>query len=349
MAKIPPEKLSSNIKKQLSAVYLISGDETLLVHEACESIRKTARKQGFAQHEVHHVEGNFNWDNFLMGANEMSLFSDKKVIEVRIKNGKPGDAGGKALKAYCGNIPDDTILILVLPKIDKRSENTAWYKAVASAGDTITIWPINTQQLPRWIETRMHAAGLSAEPQAIDVLCAKIEGNLLAAVQEIEKLKLLSDSKFIDAATMAAAVTDSARYNVFDLIDKALAGDSRAAVDCLSGLRAEGNSAPVILWALVNQVRTLTQIMELTQAGRSFDAAAQHAKVWKNKMTLVRRASQRTSLSDLHWLLRKCALADRVIKGINKGDAWNELLDITLGLTGVNALSKRSKKLALNI
>lgn len=347
MAKLVAEKLSSSVNKQLSAVYLVSGDETLLVHEACDTIRKAARTQGFTQHEVHHVEGSFNWDNLLMSANAMSLFAEKKIIEVRIKNGKPGDAGGKALKAYCAAPPEDTLLLIVLPKLDRRSESTAWYKAVAAAGDTLTIWPVSAQQLPRWIETRLHQAGLSAEPQAIDILCAKIEGNLLAAVQEIEKLKLLSDTKIIDAATMAAAVTDSARYNVFDLTDKALTGDARAAVECLSGLRAEGNAAPVILWALTNQVRTLAQILELTNAGRSFDHAAQQAKVWKNKMTLVRRAAQRQSLNDLHRLLRKCALADRLVKGVNKGDEWNELLDITLGLCGVEALSKRSQKIAI--
>lgn len=348
MAKLAPEKLSASLNKQLKPVYLISGDETLLVNEASEAIRKHARQDGYSQHEIHHVEGSFNWDNLLMSANAMSLFAEKKIIEVRIKNGKPGDAGGKALKAYCERVPDDTLLILVLPKIDKRSESTAWYKAVANVGDTITIWPVGIKQLPRWVETRLHAAGLSAEPQAIDILCAKVEGNLLAAVQEIEKLKLLGDNKVIDAAAMAAAVTDSARYNVFDLVDKAMSGDSRAAVECLAGLKAEGNSAPVILWALVNQARTLAQVLELMQSGRTFDSAAQQAKVWKNKITMVRRASQRCNLNDLHWLLRKCAHADRIIKGIDKGDEWNELMDISLNLSGVNALSKRSQKVALS-
>lgn len=348
MAKLAPEKLTASLQKQLKPVYLVSGDETLLVHEACEAIRLHARQQGFTQHELHHVEGNFNWDNLLMSVNALSLFAEKKLIEVRIKNGKPGDAGGKALKSYCSQAPDDTILLVVLPKIDKRSESSAWYKSIAAIGDTITIWPVNAQQLPRWIETRLLAAGLRAEPEAIDVLCAKVEGNLLAAVQEIEKLKLVSEDSYIDLATMASAVTDSARYNVFDLVDKAMSGDARAAVDCLSGLKAEGNSAPVVLWALVNQIRSLTQIMELVQAGRSFDAAAQQAKVWKNKVAMVRRAIQRCRLSDLHWLMRKCAHTDRIIKGIDKGDEWNELLDISLALSGVNALSKRSQKVALS-
>lgn len=347
MAKLNPDQLTNALKKSLRSVYLISGDETLIVQESCEQIRKTARAQGFSQHEIQHVETNYSWDSLLMSANALSLFADKKVIELRIRNGKPGDAGGKALRAYCENLPEDTILMIVLPKIDRRVENSVWYKTVAAAGDTVTVWPISAQQLPRWIDKRMNAAGLRADAEAIDVLCAKIEGNLLAAVQEIEKLKLISDDKIIDAPTMASAVMDSARYNVFDLIDKALAGESRSAVECLSGLRAEGNSSPVILWALVNQIRTLMQIRELTDSGRSFDAAASQAKVWKNKLQIMRRASSRVNLSQLQWLLRKCAHTDRVIKGMQLGDAWNELLDITLGLSGVEALNKRSQKMAL--
>jgi len=347
VAKLNADKLDTALNKNLAPVYMVSGDETLLVSEAVAAIRKTARHQGFDQHEIHHVETNFNWDNLLMGVNALSLFAERKILEVRIRNGKPGDAGGKALTQYCQKLPEDTLLIIVMPKLDRRVESSKWHKAVSSVADVITVWPVNTQQLPRWIDQRLKTAGLSADRDAIDILCAKVEGNLLAAVQEIEKLKLLSDSKRINATTMATVVMDSARYNVFDLVDKALSGDSRAAATCLSGLRAEGNSAPVILWALVNQVRTLCQVKELTDAGRTFETAANQARVWKNKIALVRLAFQRLSRNQLHWLLRKCAMADRIIKGAQKGDEWNELLDITLEISGVQALSKRSQKISL--
>ncbi len=347
MAKLSAEQLAVHVKKKLAPVYLISGDETLLVSEAVDQVRAAARKQGFDQHEIHHAEGNFNWDNLLMSANALSLFSEKKILELRIRNGKPGDTGSKALIEYCQSPSADNLLILVLPKIEKRVENSKWHKAVSQVGDTVTIWPVNINQLPRWIEQRMKSAGLRTEPEAISILCAKVEGNLLAAVQEIEKLRLLCDSDFVDLTTMTSVVMDSARYNVFDLIDKAMNGDARAAVACLSGLRAEGNSAAVILWALANQARTLAQIKEMIDAGRSFDTAAGQAKVWKNKFALVRRAVQRLTLGQLQWQLRKCALTDRIIKGAATGDEWNELLDITLCLAGVDSLSKRSQKIAV--
>lgn len=347
MAKLNADTLPSAIKQAFKPVYLISGDETLLVQESCMRIRAQARELGFTQHEIHHAEAQFNWDNLMMSANALSLFAEKKILEVRIPNGKPGDKGSKALKAYCDSVPEDTLLLLVLPKIDKRSESSAWYKAVAAAGDTVTIWPVGAQQLPRWIEQRLCKSGLNADPDAIAILCAKVEGNLLAAVQEIEKLKLICDSNIIDANTMASAVMDSSRYNVFDLIDKALAGDARAAVSCLSGLRSEGTSAPVLLWALANQLRTLLQVKALTDTGRSFENAANQSKVWKNKQTLVKRSHQRISTAQLLQILRKCALADKIIKGVALGDEWNELLDITLRLSGVEALNKRSQKLSV--
>ncbi len=349
MTKLNSDKLSSSLKQSFKPVYLVSGDETLLVHESCLLIRKQARELGYSQHEIHHAEGQFNWDNIMMSANALSLFAEKKIIEVRVPNGKLGDKGSKALKAYCESPPEDTLLIIVLPKMDKRSESTVWYKAVSSVGDCVVIWPVGLQQLPRWIEQRLYKSGLSAEPDAIAILCAKVEGNLLAAVQEIEKLKLISDSNIITASTMAEAVMDSSRYNAFDLIDKALSGDSQAAIDCLSGLRSEGTSAPVLLWAIANQIRTLIQVKDMTNSGRSFDNAANQARVWKNKMALVKRAHQRLNTQQLQGILRKCAHVDKIIKGVALGDEWNELLDIILRLTGVEALNKRSQKMAMMV
>ena len=347
MAKINADRLSSSLKNAFKPVYLVSGDETLLVDESCAAIRKHAKSLGYTQLEIHQAEAQFNWDNLFLSANALSLFSEKKIIEVRIPNGKLGDKGSKAIKAYCERLPEDVLLLLVLPKIDKRNEASAWYKAISSVGDCIAVWPVGAQQLPRWIEQRLFSFGLSADADAIAILCAKVEGNLLAAVQEIEKLKLICDANIIDAGTMASSVMDSSRYNVFDLIDKALSGDSRAAVDCLSGLRSEGTSAPVLLWALANQIRTLIQLKDLTSSGRSFENAANQARVWKNKMPLIKRAHQRLSSQQLLSALRKCAHVDKVIKGVSAGDEWNDLLDVTLKLTGVEALNKRSQKMVM--
>jgi len=280
-----------------------------------------------------------------MNANSLSLFAEKKIIELRLKSAKVGDAGSKALQQYCTALPEDTLLLIVGPKFDRRSENTAWYKTIAEKGHAVTIWPVNLQRLPRWIGERLHQAGLSAEPDALAILAAKVEGNLLAAVQEIEKLKLLSDTKLIDARMMASVVMDSSRYNVFDLIDKALSGDAASAVDCFNGLKAEGNAAPVILWALADQVRTLLSICEIQSQGQSVDRAIDQMRVRKNRQPLVRRALQRLSPNQLRWLLRRCGQSDRMIKGMASGDTWNTMLDITLNLSGLNSLSPKVLRL----
>jgi len=347
MAKLNPDSLVNALKRQLKPIYLVSGDETLLVNESCLAIRREANSKGYSQHEIFHAEGQFNWDAVLQSINALSLFADKKILEIRIPKGKLGDAGSKTIKEFCSLAPEDIVMVLVLPKLDKKSENTAWYKTVNTLGDCITVWPIGAQQLPRWIEARLHKSGLRAEHDAISILCAKVEGNLLAAVQEIEKLKLLADeNSIIDAAMMASSVMDSSRYNAFDLIDKALSGNARATVECLSGLKSEGTSAPVLLWALANQIRTLLQIKEVMQSGLSFENAASQARIWKSKMAFTNKAQSRLNTTQLSNMLRKCAFTDKVIKGLAKGDEWNELLDISLKLAGIEALNKRSQKLS---
>jgi DNA polymerase-3 subunit delta len=348
VAKLNEDKLVSSLKQGLKPVYLVNGDETLLVDEACAAIRKQARAQGFEQHEIYHIESQFNWDTLLMSANSLSLFAEKKLIELRLKNAKIGDAGSKALQHFCDTPSEDTLLLITGPKFDRRTENTAWFKLITNTGHSVTIWPVNLQRLPRWIAERLRQHGLSAEPDALAILSAKVEGNLLAAAQEIEKLKLLNDTKLIDAQTMASVVMDSSRYNVFDLVDKALAGDSTSAVQCFNGLKAEGNAAPVILWALAEQIRTLLSIHEMLTVGLNIDRAMEQARVRKNRQAMIRRASQRIPINQLRWLLRRCAHADRAIKGMASGDPWNTMLDITLNLAGVNSLDSKAIKIQLN-
>lgn len=349
MSKLRPDQLENALNKSIAPVYLISGDEDLLVIEACSSIRSAAKKQGFIERELHHTDAGFHWDSLNHSANSLSLFSDKKIIEIRVHNGKPGDAGSKAIVEYCAHTSDDNLLLLVMPKIDKRSQSAKWYKAIEKHGDIVTVWPVGIQQLPRWVSQRMEGAGLLADSEAIDILCAKVEGNLLAASQEIEKLKLLSDKTplNITASTMSDAVTDSARYDVFGLVDKALSGDTKGATTTLQGLRGEGTEPTLILWALSREIRTLTTIKESVEHGKSFDQAARQAGVWDNRSSLIRHASQRVHLKQLYTLIRKSSNADKMIKGLLKSDVWNALLDIVLSLSGTEALNARSLKLNL--
>lgn len=342
------EKTLSGSKAKLAPVYLISGDEPLLVQEACDTVRQAARKQGFLERELHHTDAGFQWEALNHSANSISLFAEKKIIEIRVHNGKPGDAGSKALLEYCQAPSEDNLLLLELPKIDKRSQNTKWFKAIENLGAVVLIWPIGIQQMPHWINARMKRAGLTADAQAVEILCAKTEGNLLAASQEIEKLKLVTDDNHVDAHTMANAVTTSARYDVFGLADKALSGDSRAAVTHLQGLRGEGTEPTIVLWALSREIRALTQIKEAMDNGKNFDFVAKSAGIWDNRKALIRQALQRLTVEQLHALIRKVSLADKVIKGMSKGDIWNVLLDIVLSVSGTQTLSARSQHLLLS-
>ncbi|WP_439134365.1 DNA polymerase III subunit delta [Pseudomaricurvus sp.] len=349
MAKLRPDQLNGALRKQLAPVYLISGDEPLLVQESCDLIRQAARKAGFTERELHHAEASFDWDELLTSANSLSLFADRKILELRIDNGKPGDKGGKALTRYCENPPEDTLLLIVMPKLDGSSQRSKWFKAVDKVATFVQIWPIAPPQLPRWIDQRIQLAGMTASHDAIEMLAARIEGNLLAAAQEIEKLKLLAVDGQVTAEMIAGSVADSARYDVFNLIDKALHGDARSAVRTLQGLKGEGTDATVILWALAREIRTLSQIAHAMQQGQPLDRAAKSAGVWDKRKALVANALRRLKLTQLQMLLRKANGIDKAIKGLRRADAWDELMDLTLNLSGTFSLSPQVQKLSLAI
>ncbi len=349
MAKLRSDQLKKALAKNLAPIYLITGDESLLVQEACDSIRRQANLNGYTERELHHTDAGFQWDHLFNSANSMSLFAEKKIIEIRVHNGKPGDTGSKAIIEYCQSLSDDNLLLLICPKIDKRSQNAKWFKALEKYADIVTVWPIGLQQLPRWVEQRLEAAGLYAERNAIDILCAKVEGNLLAAAQEIEKLKLLVNEKKIDAQTMADAVTDSARYDVFGLVDKAISGNSRAAIASLSGLKGEGTEATLILWALSREIRVITSIKEGLENGKSFELCAKQNGVWENRKPAIKQIVYRLRLKQMYMLIRKSSHADKIIKGSQKGDVWNVLNDIVLALSGIDSLNPQSTKLDLQL
>lgn len=349
MTSLHPEKLTASLQKHIAPVYLVSGDEALLVQEACDSIRQAAKKNGYLERELYHSEANFDWHYLSQSLNSLSLFSDKKIIEVRIDNGKVDDTASQVIQEFCAQAPDDTLLLLITPKLDKRMQNSAWHKAIDNCGHSISVWPVGPDALPRWIDQRLKSAGMKADPAAIELLCTKVEGNLLAAAQEIEKLKLLGINDVIDSATMTEAVMDSARYSVFTLVDRALSGDSRNAVRTLQGLQGEGLAPLTVVWALSREVKTLINVREAMDAGDSFDFAARKSGVWDSRKNLVRSAVQRLKLAKLQNIHRLIALADRSVKGMALDDEWNILLDAVLNLAGVQTLSKATQKLALNI
>ncbi len=349
MAKLRPEQLGAALAKGLAPIYLISGDEPLLVQEACDAIRAAARQAGFSERDLYHADAGFDWTQVLSAANSLSLFSEQKLIEVRLPSAKPGDKGSKVLVEYAEAPAPDNLLLLVTGKLDKSAQRAKWFKALEQSGVHLTIWPLPPAQLPRWIGQRLEAAGLKAESGAIDLLASRVEGNLLAAAQEIEKLKLLAPDQLVSTELMASVVADSARYDIFGLTDKALLGDARGADKTLQGLRAEGTEPLTLLWALTREIRQLIQLSQALSQGQAFDRAAQSLSIWDKRKPLVQSAIRRLKPAQMQQLLRKANGIDKAIKGMRNAEPWDELLDLTLNMAGVQSLHPANDRLSLKI
>ncbi len=347
MAKLRIEQLSAQLKKDLAPVYLISGDETLLVEESTDAIRQQAIKNGFSERQRYHVDNQFDWNVFLAASNNLSLFGEKKIIELRIANGKPGDKGSKAICEVLGSISPDNCLVITTPKLDSGAQRSKWVKTIEKVGQWVPIWPVTPAQLPRWLGQRLNQAGLIADAQSIELLAARTEGNLLAAYQEIEKLKLISVDGYLAPELVSGAVADSSRYDIFGLIDKALLGDARAASKQLQGLKAEGTEATVILWGLAREIRTLLQVSQALQQGQNTSWAAKQAGVWDKRLPLVQQAIKRLDSKQLEILLRQANGIDKAIKGLRNVDPWNELLELVLNLSGTHSIHPNNLRLAL--
>ncbi len=336
--KLNPAQLGKHLQGTLAPVYVVSGDEPLLCQEACDAIRAATRQQGFAERQVFNAEANFDWGNLLQAGASLSLFADKRLLELRLPSGKPGDKGAAALLEYLARPAEDCVLLISLPKLDGSTQKSKWAKALIDGPHSqfLQIWPVDAQQLPQWIRQRLSQAGLSASQEALEMIAARVEGNLLAAAQEIEKLKLLAEGAQIDAGTVQAAVADSARYDVFGLIDAALGGDAAHALRMLDGLRGEGMEPPVILWALARELRLLAGIAQQYGQGVPLEKAFSAARppVWDKRRPLLSKALQRHPSERWGQLLREAQRIDAQIKGQAPGDAWSGLAQLTLSLCG---------------
>ena len=346
--KIKPEQLQSHLQKQLLPVYIISGDEPLLAQEATDSVRTAARAAGYTERELFYVEGNYDWNQLLNEANSLSLFADKKILEIRITNGKPGDKGSKALCEMCANLNPDNLLLILLPKLERATQNSKWIKTLESIGAHIQVWPVTGTHLPRWIQQRLQQADIQANEEAVQILADRVEGNLLAAVQEIEKLKLLALDGKVDASRMSSVVADSARYNLFEFIDKVLAGDAQSAARSLRGLQNEGIEPVPLLWAITRELRILTKASEQVSQGAHSDSALKSAGVWDKRIPLFRGALRRLSPAHLRMLVHQAGAIDRGIKGQRKSDIWDELTTLVLSLAGSQTLQPSNIKILLD-
>ncbi|MGJ8690176.1 MAG: DNA polymerase III subunit delta [Gammaproteobacteria bacterium] len=333
------DKLNTELKKKLAAFYWLAGDETLLAQEALTQLRNACRQAGFNEWELVFVDRGFDWQSLLQSGNSMSLFSDKKIIELRLQSAKLDDAGKAALKQYLASPNPDNILILVSPRVEPAALNTKWFKGLEAAGVFITVWPINADKLPRWIHDRMHREGINADRDAIAMLAERVEGNLLAADQEIQKLRILTGATpekpvSIDRKQIMTLVADSSRYNTFSLIDAALNGDARRCVKVLNSLRSEGTEILQLLGSFNGEVRRLIAVAQHSEKGSNISDAMRSEGIRPNHQKEVANALQRLRLSELEALLRAARQIDLAVKGLVKTDPWIEFTQLILRMSG---------------
>jgi DNA polymerase-3 subunit delta len=329
------QELSSQLKQGLRPIYIISGDEPLQLGEACDAVRQQARAEGFSEREVMHVEKGFDWEQFLASANSLSLFAEKRVLELRIPNASPGDKGSKALQAYAQNPAPDTVLLIIAGKIEKAAQNSKWYKVLDSVGTSVQVWPVEAAALPQWIRRRMQSKGLQPAMDAVNLLAERVEGNLLAAAQEIDKLSLLHGQGAVDFAAMAESVADSARYDIYGLVDTALSGDGKRLVRMLAGLKAEGAETVLVLWALTREIRALQAMARQLGHGERLEQVIGKARVWPKRKPLVTAGLRRHNSAVWLGLLQRASRIDLMIKGRKTGNVWDELLQLCLIIAGI--------------
>ncbi len=344
--QLKPEQLNQHLKNGFKPVYMVTGDEPLQKMEALDALRSTARSQGYLSRELLEVNKDFQWDRLMSAADSMSLFADKRVLELRMSDSGPGAEGSKSLQHYAERPAEDTVLLIDAGKVDKRSQTAKWYQSLDKVGVIIKVWPVKAQALPGWLQQRARSKGIEIERDAVAMLSARVEGNLLAAAQEIEKLALLygsaenaGDRVRLSLREVADAVANSARYSIYDLVDAALAGHTGRATRVLSGLREEGTAAPLVLWALAGEIRSLAQYKRRLESGENQSKVL--AQVWASRKGLIMSALQRLSARTCSILLEGCAHTDQVIKGLQSGREWDELLAISSGLADPGLLRKR--------
>jgi DNA polymerase III subunit delta len=340
--RLYPEKLASHLQRGLAPIYVIGGDEPLLVEEALDAIRAAARKQGY-EREILEVDPSFDWQRLVESYASLSLFSSRRLIELRMPRGitggrrkaadddgeegeKGGGSGAKVLPELARNPAPDTVLLVVCGKLDWRARQAGWWLALENAGASLYAEAIKPDRLPAWLQGRLKQAGLSADREAIQLLAERTEGHLLAAAQDIEKLKLLFPQKTIGAEEIRIAVADSARFEAFDLTDKILAGDAAGAARALQRLRDEGEEIPKLLGALAYDLRTWAGAALIHERTHNAAMAVEQARIWKSRQPNFIKGLERANAADILGWLARCADIDAAFKQGFYEQAWEDLL-----------------------
>jgi DNA polymerase-3 subunit delta len=318
----------------LAPIYVVAGDEPLLAIEAADAIRTAARAMGHSEREVLHADARFDWSRLEQATTALSLFAEKRIVELRLPGGKPGKAGGEALRAFAESPPADLLALISLPRLDRDTRGSRWAAALEHAAVWIDVEKIERQALPEWIGGRLARNRQRACREALEFIADRVEGNLLAAHQEIGKLALLHPPGELSLEQVADAVLNVARYDVYALAPALLAGDGGRALRLLEGLRVEGEPLPLVLWVVAEELRTLLRAQEAVAGGKPFGAVARELRIWGPREKLMPKALRRLPAATLAALLARCADVDRLVKGLaapgRDSDPWLELGDIAL-------------------
>ncbi len=338
--KLNADHLPTQLKKSLPTICLITGDEPLLVGEACDQVRSAARARGFSERQVFFVERGFDWQELRAATQEMSLFAEQRVLEVRLAGASPGNEGSAVLCDIAARLNSqggatDILVMVVADKLDARSLSSKWVSAIDKHGLLVQVWPVDVAQLPAWVEKRMQRAGLKFDTGVAQLIAERVEGNLLAAQQEIDKLALLHADQTLNVDNVLEAVADSARYDVLQLGMAAMQGNAARALRILDGLQEEGIDAVLVLWGVNKDLQWLARVAFGVARGQSADSAMMAAGVWKPRQAAMKQALTRLKLPALRAMLVDAAQADAAIKGVNRRAPWVELRGLVARLAGV--------------
>lgn len=325
--KLTSDSLRSHLSGEPARAYLVSGDEALLVGEAADAIRACARRAGFDEREVHFIDRVADWEGVRAAANNLSLFGSRKLIELRLPSGKPGTGGANAIVELLERPNPENVFLMITGKLEREQNNSAWVKAFEAAGAWLPVWPVEIGRLPHWLRSRAATLGVELDDDAVRFIVERTEGNLLAAHQELEKLKLGAAGRRIDLATAQASFADSARFDVFQLGEAALGADVARALRILAGLRSEGVEATLALWALSREIHNTWATLN-PGATRS----------WARPSAALENARRRAGKLPYARLAARISRADRMIKGQLRGDAWDEMALIIVEFAGRRSL-----------
>jgi DNA polymerase-3 subunit delta len=338
--RVQAQQLADYLIGQFAPIWLVFGDEPLLVAEATDAIRARARELGYTERVLLAVQAGFDWHALTQAGASLSLFGGRQLIELRLMSAKLTEAGAQALLRYAGAPPATSTLLITAPKLEARAQKAAWFEAIDKAGMVVAIRGVEPAQLPAWIQARMRAGGLQPTREAVALMAERVEGNLLAAKQEIDKLQLLYGNGPIDVAAVWNAVADSARFTVYDLPQAALQGEGARAARILHGLQAEGMEPPLALWALTRELRVLASLACAQRQHQPLDPLLTRHGVWGARKDTLKRALQRHSVETTRLLLQQAAAVDRIIKGAVPGRPWDAVLQLSLAVAGCDLLRR---------